>query len=290
MGCDKQIPRQYVTLPGRSEDGRVFASLAPARRRLVVVTLSVAVAAALVVVVAIVRSARGDQVHPVAQDRPGPVLLVPGYGGSLASLAPLAAALRSAGREVSLVDLPDNATGDLRQQAQVLAARAKAAAAGSPARSVDVVGYSAGGVVARLWVKDYGGRDLARRVVTLGSPHHGTDIAGIAADVAPSQCPTACRQLAPDGTLLRGLNAGDETPSGPAFVSIWTTDDQVVTPPDSAALAGAVDIAMQSVCAGIRLAHGDLPASPVVIAAVRAELGPGPAVPLTAADCARLRS
>ncbi len=254
-------------------------------------SLVVLVALSVVIVVAVVvRSQRSADVDPVAQDRPGPVLLVPGYGGNLSSLRVLATALRGTGLDVTLVDLPAGGTGDLRQQAKVLQAAATAAIARTRAPSVDVIGYSAGGVVARLWVKDFGGGELARRVVTLGSPQHGTGVAGLAVDLAPSQCPTACRQLAPGSTLLRGLDAGDETPPGPEFVSIWTTDDIVVTPPDSASLAGAVDIAMQSVCPGVRLAHGDLPESPLVIAAVELELAPTPVVQLRATDCRRLSS
>lgn len=268
----------------------MFAALSPQRRRLAQAVTGVVVAAVLVTVALVVRARLSDRLEPVAQDRPGPVLLVPGYGGSLQSLATLAAALRADGRSVTLVNLPGNATGDLRAQAKALARTATEVAAHAKADSVDVIGYSAGGVVVRLWVKDYGGDRLARRVVSLGSPQHGTDVAGVAVDLAPSQCPTACQQLAPDADLLRRLNAGDETPPGPAFVSIWTTDDQVVTPPDSASLAGAVDFSMQSVCAGIRLAHGDLPESPVVIAAVRAEIGPAPVVQLGPSDCQRLRS
>ena len=80
--------------------------------------------------------------------------------------------------------------------------------------SVDVVGYSAGGVIARLFVRDDGGDSVVRRVLTLGSPHHGTDVAAIAEDVAGG-CPTACEQLATGSDLLRRLNAGDETPAGP---------------------------------------------------------------------------
>lgn len=252
--------------------------------------MAAAVAVALGVAGLVAGSLRGGDVEPVAQDKPGPVLLVPGYGGSLQSLSVLAAALRRSGRDVTLVALPDGATGDLRQQAKTLGTTAKAALARTSAGSVDVVGYSAGGVVARLWVKDFGGGDLARRVVTLGSPHHGTGVAGVAVDLAPSQCPTACQQLAPDSALLRSLDSGEETPPGPAFVSIWTTDDQTVTPPDSAALIGAVDFSMQSVCAGIRLAHGDLPESAVVIKAVELELQATPVVQLGASDCTRLSS
>ena len=263
----------------------MFAALSPARRRLVVSLLAALVVAVVVLGLLVVRSLRAGDVHPVA-----PVLLVPGYGGSLESLAVLAAALRRDGREVTVVTLPNGGTGDLREQAMTLGQAASKAMAGAHATSVDVIGYSAGGVVARLWVKDFGGGNLARRVITLGSPQHGTDVAGDAVDLAPSQCPTACRQLAPDSTLLRSLNAGDETPPGPEFVSIWTTDDQVVTPPDSASLAGAVDFSMQSICAGVHLDHGDLPESARVIAAVMRELRPSPVVRLTAADCGGISS
>ena len=123
-----------------------------------------------------------------------------------------------------------------------------------------MVGYSAGGVIARLWVRDLGGDSVARRVVTLGSPHHGTDLAEAAGGILG--CPVACQQLAPDSLLLRELNAGDETPEGPAFVSVWTTDDQTVTPPDSAELEGAVNLSVQSVCADEEVSHGDLPGRP----------------------------
>jgi triacylglycerol lipase len=273
-----------------AQDGSVFAALSPARRRFVLSLLALVVLVAALATALVVRANRSARVRPVAQDRPGPVLLVPGYGDKLSSLTTISAALRSTGRDVTLVNLPSGGTGDLRQQAKVLGAAARAAIARTHASSVDVIGYSAGGVVARLWVKDFGGADLARRVVTLGSPQHGTGVAGLAADLAPSQCPTACQQLAPDSSLLRGLDAGDETPRGPAFVSIWTADDIVVTPPESASLAGAVDFSMQSVCPSVRLAHGDLPGSALVIAAVQLEIASTPVVQLGAADCQRLSS
>ena len=96
-----------------------------------------------------------------------------------------------------------------------------------------------------------------------------------------------CRQLAPDSDLLTRLNV-DETPDGPAWVSVWTTQDQVVTPPESARLDGAVNIPVQGVCPGAVVAHGELPTDRVVQALVLAALAPGPPPTPTAADCRRL--
>ena len=55
------------------------------------------------------------------QDQPGPVLLVPGYGGRVESLDPLAAALRTAGRDVRVVPRLGDGTGDLNAEAEHLA-------------------------------------------------------------------------------------------------------------------------------------------------------------------------
>jgi triacylglycerol esterase/lipase EstA (alpha/beta hydrolase family) len=189
------------------------------------------------------------------------VLLVPGYGGGTGGLELLADALRSQGREALVVTLAGDGTGDLREQAEVLAAAVEAAL-DDGATSVDVVGYSAGGVVARLWVRSRGGAELARRVVTLGSPHHGTDLAELAGGTLG--CPVACQQLAAGSELLNRLNAGDETPKGPVFVSVWTSDDETVTPPESAELDGALNIGVQSICPGADVSHGDLPDEPLV--------------------------
>ena len=184
-------------------------ALSPQRRRLVlgtgglIVLLIITLAAVAVVRVAV----RSDA--PVPQTDPGPVLLVPGYGGNLDSLQPLAAAVRSAGRTAVIVEPVGDGTGDLRQQADHLAEVAEGARDAAGAASVDVVGYSAGGVVARLWVRDGGGAGVTRRVLTLGSPHHGTDQAARGAEFAGG-CSDACEQLIPGSDLLRRLNAGDE--------------------------------------------------------------------------------
>jgi triacylglycerol esterase/lipase EstA (alpha/beta hydrolase family) len=242
---------------------------------LAAVTLAVVVVAGVVTVSAV----RGDGpgVVPVAQDAQPPVLLVPGYGGGTTDLDPLAAALRARGRDVTIVRLAGDGTGDLEVQAGVLQAAVQAALRGG-ATSVDLVGYSAGGVTARLWLRAYDGGSVARRIVTLGSPQHGTELAALASDIAPDSCPAACRQLATDSDLLRSLNSGDETPPGPDWVSIWSTDDRISIPPETASLSGALDVRVQSVCPGRFVTHGRLPTDPAVIAMVLAELARTPPV------------
>ena len=267
----------------------MLSALPPARRRLVLGILAVLVAGVLAAVVLVVVNRGGSSVAagPVRQDRPGPVLLVPGYGGSTSALDVLAARLRSAGRDATVVRLPGDGTGDLRDQAAVLDRAARSAVDGG-APSVDVVGYSAGGVVARLWAEEDGGAAIARRIVTLGAPHHGTDVAALAGSLLPGQCPTACTELVPDSALLTKLNAHG-MPTGPVWVSIWTDQDQVVTPPDSARLDGAVNIPVQSVCADARLDHGDLPRDRLVQSLVLDALAPTPPTTPGPADCPRLR-
>ena len=256
-------------------------------RRLLLLALAALVAIAAVAAALTLRSSP-TTVRAAPQDRPGPVLLVPGYGGGTAALEVLAAALRATGRSATVVPAPDEGTGDLQAAADALAVAVDDALRTSGAPSVDVVGYSAGGVIARLWAQDHAAQ--ARRVVTLGSPHHGTRVAALGAALAPGQCPVACQQLVPGSPLLDALNAGDETPDGPQWLSLFTADDEVVTPPESARLDGAVNVALQDVCAGAVVSHGQLPTAPLVQALVLQALSAAPLQPPAPADCAALSS
>lgn len=263
--------------------GWMLSSLAPARRRLVFALIAAMAVAIGAVLAGVIAHGSARRSHPVAQSVQGPVLLVPGYGGSAASLQSLAATLRASGRVVDIVTLPGNALGDLDGQAIALGRAAAAAARRAGASAVDVVGYSAGGVVARLWVRDHGGASLARRVITLGAPQHGTELAALGT-LVPGACPTACQQLAPDSAVLAALNRGNETPVGPEWVSIWTTRDTVVVPADSARLAGALNVPVQTLCPSDTVDHSGLPRDPVVQRVVSIELA-GASVTTPPAGC-----
>jgi triacylglycerol esterase/lipase EstA (alpha/beta hydrolase family) len=264
----------------------VLGSLSPQRRRAVIGLLALIVAA---VVVTVALAVTGGGTAPADQSRPGPVILVPGFGGKVSSLDDLAARLRRAGRAVSILALPDGGVGDLHGQADALQGLvARRLSAGAP--SVDLVGYSAGGVTVRLWAGEGSHSGLARRIVTIGSPHHGTTVAQAAGLLLGGACNGACQQLEPGSDLLDGLNEGDETPNGPLWVSLWTDVDQTVVPADSARLAGADDIPLQSVCPDDRVSHSLEPRDPAVIGLVVASLGTGALPRPGAGDCAHYQA
>lgn len=296
---------------------RWYTGLAPRRRAVVTAAAALAVVLAVTIGVLATRDRRGHPASTVADPfrivepsgpgsligpsgppvivvlppgsdpkQAGTVLLVPGYGGSETALRELAAHLQRAGRRAVVVGLPGGGTGDLHQQARALqAAAAREIAAGSP--SVDVIGYSAGGVVTRLWLADFGGASEARRVVSLGAPLHGAEIAAAGAVLAPGACPAACQQLVPGSSLLNDLN-GQPLPDGVSWMSIWTLNDRTVDPPDSARLAGGINVVAQDICPRETVSHSGLPTDPLVVGLVITALSgdtmatPGPA------DCGRL--
>jgi triacylglycerol lipase len=272
-----------MRMPGA---GRL-AGLSP-RRRVFVVGSTLAVAA--VVAAAGLKGSgafAGPAPRPVPAS-PGTVVLVPGYGGSTTGLNVLAAWIRRTGRATEVVRLPGNGTGDLAAQAVILngyVSRTLRSGNGP----VDVVGFSAGGVVARLWDAEDGGARKADRIISLGSPLNGTRIAAAGNAADPAACPVACQELVPGSTLLSQLRKIPLTRQ-PGWLSLWTQDDQVVRPPTSARLAGAVNVPLQAVCPNAVIAHGQLPSDPLVIGIVLSELGPGPLSKPRQTECSMLRA
>jgi triacylglycerol lipase len=261
---------------------RWWTSLSPRRRGLLG---GLAAVVAAVAVIGGLLASRGEP-EPVA-GRAGTVLLVPGYGGGTTSLDVLAARIRAAGRAATVVQLAGNGTGDLTVQASVLNGYVnRAIAAGSG--PVTVIGYSAGGVVAWLWIADYDGAARAGQIITLGSPLHGARIAAIGTGYDPAECPVACQQLVPGSALLTQLQQSAQR--RPPWLSLWSTDDQTVQPPDSARLAGAVNVPLQSVCPGVDIQHDQLPTAPLVVGIVLRALATGRVTAPGLTSCAQLEA
>ena len=247
--------------------------VSPRRRYLLLGAAAVVLILIIVLGIRLFANRADDSGPRPDQARPGTVLLVPGYGGSRTALTTLAARLDAAGRTTQVLVLPGDGTGDLLAQVETLNSAVRAAVRnGAP--SVDVIGYSAGGVVTRLWVARDHGAEVARRIVTLGSPLHGAKIAGLGAALAPDACPQACRELAPGSDILGSIDK--PLPTGLPWLSIWTENDETVQPPDSARQEGAVNLPLQSICPSVQVSHSDLPTNPQIEALVIKALGTDP--------------
>ena len=121
--------------------------------------------------------------------------------------------------------------------ADQVAAKIDAVLAATGAAQVTVVGHSMGGLVARAYLAKYGGAKV-RRVITIGTPHHGSVFAYLSAG-------TSMSQLRPGNPWLGALPP--VTPGLPPIVSIWSWHDSMVAPQTSARLDGAANIALAGV-------------------------------------------
>ena len=246
-----------------------------------------AIVGVLVVLVLVTLLARYDAdvplVDQVVEDQV-PVLLIHGYGGGPASMAALERVLESRGRRVISVALPNGGRGDIA----VSAGAVEAIVEDEGTTEVDIVGFSAGGLVARTFLEQADGE--IRSLVFLGTPHHGTRLAGLATSLDPSLCARACREMVPGSRFLRNLNEGRNLPPGTSSVNIYSADDGVVTPPRSARLEGARNVLVQDVCPGARVAHTRLVSDPIALGLVvdALEAGSGAFDPRSCEDVRRL--
>ncbi|WP_433787904.1 esterase/lipase family protein [Actinomycetospora sp. CA-101289] len=265
-------------------DRAPLGGLAPRRRAFLLALL--ALAAVLVVLVG-VGVAREYRVPAAADpDVPGAVVMVPGYGGNRAAFIALAERLRADGRRAVIVDLPSGGTGDLVTQAATVDDTVRGLLdEGAP--SVDVVGYSAGGVATRVYLDRGRTAPAVRRVVTLGSPLQGAELAAAGGALVPGACPRACQQLAPGSALLTGIATA---PPGLPWLSLWTADDETVTPPESAELPGTDPVRLQDVCSDATITHSRLPSDPLSVGLVLRALGTGPLPTADPGECDALRA
>ncbi len=111
--------------------------------------------------------------------------------------------------------------------------------AATGAAQVSIVTHSMGGLVARAYLRRYGGAGV-RRLVTIGAPHHGSRHAMM-------MFGTALVQMRPGSAFLATLNAAPADVLGVPIVSLWSWQDTMVTPQTSSLLPYARDIAVSGI-------------------------------------------
>ncbi len=109
---------------------------------------------------------------------PRPIIVLHGYGMNRANFLALACRLRAAGLG-PVYGFEYWTLGRIAAGARQLGWFVDEVRAATGATEVDLVGHSMGGVVARYYVALAGGDPHVANVITLGSPHAGTDLGGL---------------------------------------------------------------------------------------------------------------
>jgi pimeloyl-ACP methyl ester carboxylesterase len=160
---------------------------------------------------------------------PRPVIVVHGYAMNRANFLVLARRLKSAGLG-PVLGFEYWTLGKTASAARKLAAYVEAL--GVP--EVDVIGHSMGGVVGRYYVQLGGGDGVVRNLITIGSPHAGTDVSAIGIGR-----PT--KELFFGSNLLARLRAAP-LPKRTRITVIRSRSDALVPGARQAHLAGADEI------------------------------------------------
>jgi len=170
--------------------------------------------------------AGAEPLRPLPQGQM-PVLLVHGYVCNRGFMLPLRRYLGEHGVSAYSHNL-EPVYADVDAYADGLARRIEEICAATGADKLVMLAHSMGGLAARAYLRKHGARRVAK-LITLGTPHHGTVTARIAAGKNG-------QQMVPGNAWLKQLN--EETSSVPV-VSVFSHQDNIVVPQDSAVLAGA---------------------------------------------------
>ena len=158
---------------------------------------------------------------------PLPVLLVHGYVCNRGFMLPLRRYLGAHGVSAYSHNL-EPVYADIDSYADGLARRIEDICAATGADKLVILAHSMGGLAARACLRKHGARRVAK-LITLGTPHHGTVLARLGAGENG-------RQMVPGNAWLEQLNG---TALGVPAVSVFSHQDNIVSPQDSAVLAGA---------------------------------------------------
>ncbi len=150
---------------------------------------------------------------------PRPIIVLHGYAMARANFRPLGKRLARAGLG-PVVGFEYWTLGKTATAAKRLAEFVEEVRARTEADQVDVIGHSMGGVVARYFVTLLGGDGVVANLITLGSPHAGTDISAVGFG-------RPAKELFLGSSLLQRLAAAPP-PTRTRMTVVWSRADALV--------------------------------------------------------------
>jgi triacylglycerol esterase/lipase EstA (alpha/beta hydrolase family) len=140
--------------------------------------------------------------------------------------------------------------GDIEGFARQLASKIDAVRAATGAGRVALIGHSMGGLVARVYLRQFGS-DRVALLVTIGTPHHGSMLAW----TFPGRC---LAQMRPGNAWLAELNRREGAPMPIPITAIWSRHDSMVAPQASCEVVGAENVALVGIGHNALLRDGDV--------------------------------
>jgi pimeloyl-ACP methyl ester carboxylesterase len=216
---------------------------------------------------------RGLTLHQPPEPCGIPVVLIHGFGCNSGYWHSMSRALRMAGIPHHAVSL-EPVFGDIESFVPAVHAAVEELCRASGSNRIVLLGHSMGGLVARAYLCAYGPARIAR-VITLGTPHHGTRLAAFGAGLNSEQMVwtsirddkrsksnepidgsnSAISELnGPSGGTngfpsrwLQQLAARENPASYTLFTSIYSHHDNIISPQTSSYLPGARNIELHGI-------------------------------------------
>ncbi len=170
-----------------------------------------------------------------SKTEPLPVVLVHGYFCNRQIWRPLARWLSARGHPILGMDL-EPLFCSIDEHVPLLDEAVRSALEKTGAPGVALVCHSMGGLVARAYLRRHPDAPV-NRVITLGTPHHGTVHARFGKGVN-------VRQMRPDSDWLRELADSESAADNARFTVVFSHHDNIVAPPQIQQLPGARNIGL----------------------------------------------
>jgi triacylglycerol lipase len=165
-----------------------------------------------------------------------PILLVHGLMDTSYKMRKISSHLYNQGWQVFDIDLvPNNGDSKLEILAKQVADLIERTF--SPDRSIDLLGFSMGGLVSRYYLQRLGGIDRVQRFISISAPNNGT----IAAQFSLRP---GCMQMRPNSQFMTDLNSDVDRLKSLNFTCLWTPFDMIILPPSSSQLGIGTEISI----------------------------------------------
>lgn len=183
-----------------------------------------------------------------------PVVLVGGFANSVSGWDEWKRSLEADGFRVFVFDPPTVGLGDMEQAARDVAAFLEEVRRRTGRQRVDVVGFSEGGVLARMAARYHGQASGIDRLVSLATPHAGVAARAASEALRGSRLlrdatPQAAIQLLAGSALLRRIEIDDRdlrlargAAGAPRYASVFSISNDLFVTPWSSWLEGATNV------------------------------------------------